>query len=604
MPKEGFKTVLNSAIQQLTLFGYRPKDPLFISNCLTSPDYDKVYLELKDHNLAVDNAKTRYCQATTLPVYYAGAVQPHPDCGYTFGAMDGIGYRAGRKLPLRNPNFIQEFKKYIKNHLLEEFKYDKVKYDEDLNIDEWLDKTNYNEARKEELRKVYKELNTFQDKKNFIVKVFTKDEFYPDLKWFRGIYARDDKAKVIFGPIVKEIEEVVYQHPAFIKKIPVEQRPNYIKQRLFHPEGRYFATDYSSFESHFDKSMMRDIECWFYKKLLSKGSQKQRFLIELLGLVTGGINHITSKFFTGMIEAKRMSGEMNTSLGNSLMNYFLICFWAHLNGVKVIAIVEGDDGLFTVITDKDLDVKIFEDMGCSIKIESYSDVGEAGFCQAYFDVEECINLVDPRKVLMNFGWTKRKYLRAKFSTKMQLLRAKALSLLCQYKGCPIVHPLAVRLLELTRSYNVSDKVWESFGLYRSDMVKEMVERSNIKELINFKITERSRSLMDRKFGIPKRLQIQMEQIVSRFGLGGNPSSLLAALLPSSSIHYYHEYSLDGLHDKISFGEYDPNSANDYYEQFKSGVGDLETLMESLKREKQELKKNKTSVLRASNIVVP
>lgn len=488
----------------------------------------------------------RRTQACTLPVFLGGAVYPHPDCNWPEMLRNGAKHRAGRKLPdITMKGFWRKFKRFVNRHIIPEFQGETLEYNEEINFEEWLSHINYLEWRKEELRKVYDEIVTIEDKRNFIVKLFMKDEFYPGIKHGRGIYARVDEAKVIFGPIIKKIEEVVYKHPAFIKHVPVEDRPKYIYERLFKPGFKYLATDYTSFEAHLSPKMFKQIEYFVYRSIVGKTNTNMYHVLRLMETVVSGRNIIKNKFFSGYIDARRMSGEMSTSLGNGLINYCLMRFACHIQNIETVGVVEGDDGLFAIDSCCNFDPNVFATMGCMVKLDEHYSLETAGFCQNIFDINECRNVVDPIKILCNFGWCQTKYLKASDKTKMKLLRVKALSMLFQCAGCPIVHILASRLLYLTRSYNVGKIIDKSFSGFWERQLKSGIEAMNVTEKLNVPVSQASRMLMADKFGVSIPSQLAIEENIKTWSLGVNVHSLILLHCPDVTVDTYNEYSLEG-----------------------------------------------------------
>jgi hypothetical protein len=533
------------------LLGYRPKDHLIL-NKYPLPAPDEVGMKMRVESKPPLTTGRR-AQACTLPVYLGGAVYPHPDCNWPEMLRNGAKYRAGRKLPPVNiENFWERFQLFVKDTILPEFFGERLDYDEEINFEEWLSKTNYPEWRKEELRKVYDDMFCIEDKNNFIVKLFMKDEFYPGIKHGRGIYARVDEAKVIFGPVVKKIEEIVYQHPAFVKHVPVDKRPSYIYERLYSPGSKYLATDYSSFEAHMSKEMFQLIEYFIYRQFVGQTNTHMTYVLNLMEKIVSGKNIIRNKYFSGYIHARRMSGEMTTSLGNGLINYCLMKFACHLQGIDTVGVVEGDDGLFAVGQNVVFDPIVFRDMGCLVKLDEHNRLETAGFCQNVFDIEERINIVDPIKILCNFGWCQTKYIHASQKTKMKLLRVKALSMLFQCAGCPIVHVLAERLLYLTRSYNLGKLLDKAYSGFWERQLKEGIEALNVQEKLNVSISSSSRMLMSEKFGISPSAQLAIENSIKSWSLGLNVHSLILLHVPDVCVDMYNEYSFEGDGREIEY----------------------------------------------------
>lgn len=391
-----------------------------------------------------------------------GSLQPHGDPDDQETLEDGANKRMGQKLPeiptIRRRKFLRGLEKYVKREIKRRG-ITPIAVSKRWTVEEYLAHTNYPQWRKDQLLKYYDEVddllarNRYGELIHFTIKLFMKDEHYADYKHVRGIYARDEAAKLTFGPWFKMMEEIVYAQPEFIKHVPVAERPDYISKRLVRNGARYVATDYSSFEAHFGADMMEACEFVLYKHLLSRVSGGAEVL-ELMKEVLQGNNVIVNKFIKGRVIARRMSGEMNTSLGNGWSNLMFMGYICELNGLKFIAgVVEGDDGLFSFIGPAPT-TEMFTHNGFIIKLDVYDEVSEAGFCGQLFDEEDRQVVTDPRKVVSQFGWTSARYSKARESKLKMLLRAKALSMAHQYPGCPIIGAMAQYGLRVTRSYDV------------------------------------------------------------------------------------------------------------------------------------------------------
>jgi hypothetical protein len=265
--------------------------------------------------------------------------------------------------------------------------------------------------------------------------------------------------KCLTGPIFKLIEEELYKHPSFIKHVPVDERPEYIVNNVYVPGSWLFATDYTSFESLFTKKLMMKCEIQLYKYMTKRLPEGERWLHLVTRTMTGR-NICVSKMFKMAIDATRMSGEMSTSLGNGFSNLMFASYVVKtVGGHNLRAVVEGDDGLFTydgpAISDD-----LFRSLGLRIKLEQHSELATASFCGLVFDLEDRVNVRDPRKVLATFGWTGSKDVGSGRKKKMALLRAKSMSLQAQYPGCPILQALAQYGMRATRSYDIT-KVMDS-----------------------------------------------------------------------------------------------------------------------------------------------
>lgn len=205
-------------------------------------------------------------------------------------------------------------------------------------------------------------------------------------------------------------------------------------------------------------------EFQLYKYMLSKIDAQ----CGLMCRVMRGKNRCNYKGFQLKVPACRMSGEMCTSLGNGFTNLMVMLFTVEMKGGKVVGVVEGDDGLFA--TNVDVTSEDITRMGFDIKIEKKSSFREASFCGIVAS-EDGTPLTDPRKVLMNFGWSHSFSISAKLSTRRGLLRAKALSLLHEHPQCPVLTALALRYIKLTASYK---PIW-SRNWYERDLEMQVLK---------------------------------------------------------------------------------------------------------------------------------
>jgi hypothetical protein len=321
----------------------------------------------------------------------------------------------------------------------------------DLTLETWLDNSNYPFWRKEELRIA---ALLPEDKECYKVKLHIKDEFYSEYKHARPINSRSDKFKTLIGPFSHAVEKVVFKLKWFIKTIPCDQRALFIKQ-MDMVGYKFFATDYSSFESLFTKQVMaiEQIMLNYMAKNLPNKKDIHRWIS-----VIKRKQYIVNKNFSLTIEAKRMSGEMFTSLCNGWTNLILTMFVLAEIGIDadhVIGVFEGDDGLFGIPSNKDIDVSLYKKMGMEIKIQSFPELNHASFCGQIFDNQDVALITDPVELLGRLSWISGVYKNSKTIKKLSLLRCKALSYFYQYPNCPIITRIAEKLMYLTRSLNSS-----------------------------------------------------------------------------------------------------------------------------------------------------
>lgn len=489
-----------------------------------------------------------------------GVLLPHGDPGCPFTRRDGVIKRMGQPLPKPFPKDFLKLVTQEVNIFIKERKLTPIPKDGLISPLEWLERTNYPEWRKQELRDYYhNEIRDFKDRdwmgrlKHFLIKSFMKDEHYVDWKHVRDIYARSDGAKLQFGGAFKMMEDQVYKQPEFIKHVPVRDRANYIYDFLFGESYVYVATDFSAFESHFTAEMMRACEFVLYGFML----QNYPDLFHLMEEVLQGTNNIQDKWFGMKVDARRMSGEMNTSLGNGFSNLIFMRTISRMYGYgEAVGVVEGDDGLFRYKRGKSPTTENFTDNGFNIKLDLHDKICYASFCGLLFD-EDCRDIVtDPRKVLALFGWTSAKYSSANQKTIKKLIRCKALSLAHAYPACPIVSELARYGLRATRSYNVTQFInaRRDLNLYEREKFLEADTyfKQNRDELSipRKEVGMGSRLLVEGLFDIPVDEQLRIEEMLrNKDDLSQITIPTADVFMPNSWIEYADRYILDREDDR-------------------------------------------------------
>ncbi len=312
-----------------------------------------------------------------------------------------------------------------------------------MTFEEWLASTDYSESRKTELRRVEEFLRGGEPSKKDASHVdgFIKLESYDEIKEARGINSRSDAFKVFSGRYFKSIEEVLYKNPWFIKKIPVPDRPKLINA-LLRAGFRYYENDYKSFESHFLKELMDICECTLYKHMLKNWPGVAERICDTIT----GVNRIYVK--GGLmfdLLARRMSGDMCTSLGNSFTNLMVVLFIVErLKHGHVFGFVEGDDGLFA--TDVTLDEVDFRRLGFKVEIHELRSPNLGHFCGCLCSTSNEI-LKDPRKLFRSFFYTS-SCIHAGPKVLAELQKAKAMSLAYELPQCPVLGVLARKTLSL------------------------------------------------------------------------------------------------------------------------------------------------------------
>lgn len=496
------------------MYGYRPAEWGVVLGAGERPDLS---FRVRKFRKEFYQESERKSVRVSLGCHVEGASLPVPDFDHAPSILAGCTKRVAAEMPAIQPHVLRRFRRFCKRFVRKRLSCLKFDATTTFDFDEWVDMAPYPDYRKDELRRVhaencvinYQSLHYRQFKS--LVKSFVKDENYPEPKHFRGIYSRDDAYKVRVGPFFKKFGDRLFHTPWFIKLIPVPDRP----QALFDKLDKYdkiFCTDFSQFESTFVVQLM-NIELDVYRWTL-EGHPFQKELCDLFSHMANQ-NTIQFKTFTCSLAAKRMSGEMNTSCGNGLMNLLMTSYVLERAGNdldKVDYFFEGDDGIIgcTNIPTPQL----YTEIGAKIKIELPTSISEASFCGNVFDPNHMHNVANPSEALVSFGWTKaRNYRYASDPVLRQLLRAKSLSYLYQYPGCPILRSLALYGLRMTEGVKITDAFFlqQSDSAWHYEMLKAAQDVHTNKSVFAIVVQPGTRLLVERLYGISVSSQLFIEK---------------------------------------------------------------------------------------------
>lgn len=502
--------------------------------------------------------------ACVLP--HIKALPPRPDVTHPTSALYGVAKRMAFKPKTPDRKMMRQFRLFVRKWLRDNL--EPLDPTEEFDFEEWLSGSNYSDARKEELRKVHSKIvaddliGSDGLNINAKVKYFVKEEWYPEYKHFRGIWSREDAFKCISGPFFAKIEKVLFKLPYFIKKIPKDQRADYIFEHIYSPGYFYESTDFTSYESHFTTNLMYNCERELYAHMMSRNLKGKR-LLRIIFHVIANFNYVINRFFTLAVDAKRMSGEMNTSLGNGFTNLMFILFacWyykIHYRG----PVVEGDDGLTALA--RAIPDEYYDKMGLSVKMETSEELSYASFCGMIFDPHERINITDPRKPLSTIMWVPRKYACSSRTKILGLVKSKALSLCFEYPGCPILSVLGMKLFTLLCDVEMVE-IGESN--YERKCFSEILVRLGTQGMPTKPIGPRTRVLMEKKFGISVQRQRLIEEDILSMTLDDWKTHNALSIMPELWISNYGRYAVDRKFNLRNVRDFrTPGTVNKYLDE--------------------------------------
>lgn len=452
--------------------------------------------------------------AASLPLWLEGVTGLKADDSDIASIVDGIKHRVGGITPSVRTKTLKEFKVFVKAML--ENLFQPLDSHTDVTFETYLEHVDLPEARKEQLRTANESLkDTMREIRD--LKSFIKEEHYWEPKAFRTINSRSDEYKTLVGPWIHAVEKEVFKMPWFIKTVPVADRAQTVLSALDKAGRVFMSTDFTAYESSFRKEVMDACEFQFFEHMTKNIPDAASFLEHYKEIALN--NKLKFDSLVATIVAKRMSGEMSTSIANGFTNLMLILFTAFKQGIpfdQIDLFVEGDDSIISCV--RKLTTYYFEALGFSVKMEVHSDIRNASFCGLIFSEPGHI-IRDPRPVLAKFGWAMRRYVNAGYDTKLALLRSKAISLACEYPNCPVLAPFAHRVMELTKlaKFSKMKKIAENADNYtRRSMLNNIVSKPWQKKP---DILPATRVLMEKLYGIDVELQYIWEDVLSNVGFG-------------------------------------------------------------------------------------
>lgn len=362
--------------------------------------------------------------------------------------------------------------------------------------------------------------------------IFGKAEHLTEYgKTLRAINPTSAAYKYIVGPYFHWLEKYLFYQSKhsknFIKSVPVKDRPRVIKERLGeeYKDSKTFTTDYSSFEDSFDFDVMNMLEMILYEHCFGH-LHVWPYIKSLVGTKTKNNEHGTilkHKQFLIETTSCRMSGEMNTSLGNGFSNWMLTKFCCHKIGAKNLrGVFEGDDGLFRY-EGSEYPVHLAPKLGFSLKIQK-AELHRASFCGNIFDLDSMTVITDPWYTLAVSGFSFNA-VGCSLKTLSYLTAAKGISLMYQFSNCPVLPHLGRRMLRtaMTELKQTEQQIRHVLNEYYLKSQKvDWWERTKILESVNhtlpIEIHNSTRALMELHYGFDVSLQYHVEQLLDS-GIG-------------------------------------------------------------------------------------
>lgn len=527
----GFLTGPRSSADALVCVGYRHDE-------VSLPEDDT-----RDHTVSWDKQydSVRRPISVALDCHVNGICMPKPDIYHPETSYHGACHRILRRpMDEGDARRFVDLADFVTEHLVPKFEV--IKFGDIVEFGEWLKARPYPAWRKIQLITAWDLVFNFDrpESEHIVVKCFSKDEFYKRCKHSRSIMSRADAFKVVVGWIFALCEDKVYVEHEFVKHMPIDERPAYLVDWLYVPGNVFKATDYKTFEGTISPELMEATEMIIYEHLTAHMPEGPGFM-KLIRQVLLGVNVLRFRGFTLKLCGRRMSGEMNTSLGNGLVNYCVMKYVLSRAGQPdAHFVVEGDDGAVSLPPGVELD---FSGLGVDVTTESVLDCTTLSFCGMVFDMEEMINTSDPMQVLAKFGWVSARFEKSTPARRKAILRCKALSGHIEHNGCPIIDNFMRYVLRETQNVTYFQMMkyilHPTVSQWERDQLLGYVNTPERPQLV---AGMRTRILVEEMYGISVQDQIALEEYIDALvGLQVIDHPLMTALAPNSWIEHWNDY---------------------------------------------------------------
>lgn len=230
-------------------------------------------------------------------------------------------------------------------------------------------------------RKAYNDLydNNYDLKDISRMSAFIKNEKYnDDSKSPRFIMGRDPRFNLLYGLFTTPMEH------AFTKLPQVAKGRNFLERGEMFSKlmgGWFLENDFSKFEGS-QRLEVLVIEKLLFKELLSPPDYEKYRICWHEKIVKRGHTQKGIKF---KFQACRGSGDMDTGLGNTLLNYVSMRYFLIKNGVpSENFMVDGDDGVAAIPAINKQYVNYFTHFGFDAKLIIRHDYHDVEFCSSNF----------------------------------------------------------------------------------------------------------------------------------------------------------------------------------------------------------------------------
>lgn len=353
------------------------------------------------------------------------------------------------------------------------------------------------------------------------VRMFVKFEKAPvaDLadKAPRAIQFRSPRYVVELARYLMPLEKFIFRkrapgRVAFAKGLNSFERAQALHDGMMRvgPYTKFLLLDHSRFDAHLSKEWL-EVEHHVENELCRRPELAQLLKLQYRnrGVTTNGLRYWS--------EARKMSGEYNTSLGGNIINYGLLKTWCP---DPSYVLCDGDDGVIIIKDDRQVpDIDWFYSAGFKTKLEVVSNFGDILFCQTK-PIEYMPGLFrmvrEPGRLISRASFTIRSYNGKAWLGYYAALGKGELAMNC---GIPVLQAFALALIRFAQGAKpVKLEGW--------DFYKYTLEPSYANP-VPMPIHSVARNSFAASFGISIVEQLRWEALLSTWDIGDHIGRLLA-----------------------------------------------------------------------------
>lgn len=340
------------------------------------------------------------------------------------------------------------------------------------------------------------------------VSMFVKPDKYPEAvireKAPRAIQYRSPMYNLLIGRYLHVYEHALMskldgksQTPFLAKGYNNQQRATILLEKVAcFSNPQFICLDHSKFDSSISPELLKIEHLVYWKQFKSKWLRRLlRYQINNKGFTKSGIRYT--------VRGTRMSGDYNTGLGNSLINYLCLRSWIDQTGLPGEIFLDGDDSIVIVEKGTVLDETHFQRWGFTTKIGRTSDICEVEFCQSRLLPSGPVMARNPFRALSHLAVSVKRYAP---KTWPRIQQARGMCEALGSRGVPILYAYGKALMNGTKPLFPSEDV-EKWEIAKTTTPMEITDEMRLEYYRAWGIEPYMQELIEESFSDPSLLSV-------------------------------------------------------------------------------------------------